>query len=68
LGPNSLCNPGDPSKGKKPDTRSLNKWKDGNYLYADIDKRKVKEVRDIWPFFRDRRIDTYSDLLKRFCD
>jgi N-carbamoylputrescine amidase len=41
---------------------------DETILYADIDKRRVKEVRDIWPFFRDRRIDTYSDLLKRFCD
>ncbi len=28
-------------------------------LYADIDMARVKEVRDIWPFFRDRRIDSY---------
>jgi len=41
---------------------------DETILYANIDKRRVKEVRDIWPFFRDRRIDTYEDLLKRFCD
>jgi N-carbamoylputrescine amidase len=37
-------------------------------LYANIDLKRTKEVRDIWPFFRDRRIDTYHDLLKRFCD
>ena len=37
-------------------------------LYADIDKERTKEVRDIWPFLRDRRIDTYGDLLKRYCD
>jgi len=37
-------------------------------LYANIDKERTKEVRDIWPFLRDRRIDTYKDLLKRYCD
>ncbi|NOZ91256.1 MAG: carbon-nitrogen hydrolase [Epsilonproteobacteria bacterium] len=36
-------------------------------LYAHIDKKRTKEVRDIWPFFRDRRIDSYQDLLKRYC-
>lgn len=37
-------------------------------LYAQIDKKRTKEVRDIWPFLRDRRIDAYGDLLKRYCD
>ncbi len=37
-------------------------------LYASIDKQRTKEVRDIWPFLRDRRIDAYDDLLKRYCD
>ena len=37
-------------------------------LYAEIDKNRVREVRDIWPFFRDRRICSYGDLLKRYCD
>ena len=36
-------------------------------LYAEIDQRRTKEVRDIWPFLRDRRIDEYEDLLKRYC-
>ena len=37
-------------------------------LYADIDHNRTKEVRDIWPFLRDRRIDAYDCLLKRYCD
>jgi len=37
-------------------------------LFVDINMERTKEVRDIWPFLRDRRIDTYSDLLKRYCD
>ena len=37
-------------------------------LYADIDHARTKEVRDIWPFLRDRRIESYQCLLKRYCD
>ena len=37
-------------------------------LYANIDRQRTKELRDIWPFLRDRRIDAYADLLKRYCD
>jgi len=37
-------------------------------LYATIDSKRTKEVRDIWPFLRDRRIDTYGELTKRYCD
>ena len=37
-------------------------------LYAEIDHKRTKEVRDIWPFLRDRRIDAYGNLLKRYCD
>ena len=37
-------------------------------LYADIDHNRTKEVRDIWPFLRDRRIEEYQCLLKRYCD
>jgi len=42
--------------------------RDETILYADINLNRIKEVRDIWPFFRDRRIEAYSDLLRRFCD
>jgi len=37
-------------------------------LYADIEHERTKEVRDIWPFLRDRRIEEYQSLLKRYCD
>jgi len=40
----------------------------GCILYAEIDSERTKEVRDIWPFLRDRRIDAYGNLLKRYCD
>ncbi len=37
-------------------------------LYAEVEKTRSKAVRDIWPFLRDRRIDAYECLQKRFCD
>ncbi|HVF34807.1 MAG TPA: carbon-nitrogen hydrolase [Candidatus Saccharimonadia bacterium] len=37
-------------------------------LVADIDLSRSENVRRIWPFLRDRRIDAYGDLLKRFRD
>ncbi|MCB9035358.1 MAG: carbon-nitrogen hydrolase [Lewinellaceae bacterium] len=35
---------------------------------VEIDKQRTEEVRRIWPFFRDRRIDAYEGLLKRYID
>lgn len=35
-------------------------------LVADIDLERTEAVRRIWPFLRDRRIDAYADLLKRY--
>lgn len=37
-------------------------------VIVDIDCARSEEVRRIWPFLRDRRIDAYDDLLKRFRD
>lgn len=37
-------------------------------LLVDIDLERSESVRRIWPFLRDRRIDAYQDLLKRFRD
>jgi len=34
----------------------------------DIDKKRTEEVRRIWPFLRDRRIDAYGEILKRYID
>jgi len=37
-------------------------------LLADVDLARSEDVRRIWPFLRDRRIDAYADLTKRFRD
>jgi len=35
---------------------------------VEVDLFRGEEVRRIWPFFRDRRIDAFGDLVKRFRD
>jgi N-carbamoylputrescine amidase len=37
-------------------------------IIVDVDLQRGEHVRRIWPFLRDRRIETYGDLTKRFCD
>lgn len=37
-------------------------------LVADIDLQRSEQVRRMWPFLRDRRIDAYAELLKRYRD
>jgi len=37
-------------------------------VLVDIDRQRTESVRRIWPFFRDRRIDAYDGLLKRYLD
>ena len=37
-------------------------------LTAELDLSKVDVTRTHWPFLRDRRIDAYGDLTKRFLD
>jgi N-carbamoylputrescine amidase len=37
-------------------------------LVVDCDRRHQEDVRRSWPFLRDRRIDAYDDLTKRFRD
>ncbi len=37
-------------------------------LIVEIDMTRSEKVRRIWPFLRDRRIDAYGDLLKRYRD
>lgn len=34
----------------------------------DVDLRRSEQVRRWWPFLRDRRIDAYGDLIRRFRD
>ena len=37
-------------------------------LVQEIDRTRCEYVRRIWPFLRDRRIEAYGDLLKRYAD
>tara|TARA_B100000524_G_scaffold326275_1_gene209682 strand:+ start:267 stop:1208 length:942 start_codon:yes stop_codon:yes gene_type:complete len=37
---------------------------DEQVLICDIDLKKIDTVRRHWPFFRDRRIDSYKNILK----
>jgi N-carbamoylputrescine amidase len=37
-------------------------------LLAEVDLSRSESVRRIWPFLRDRRIDAYGDILKRYRD
>jgi N-carbamoylputrescine amidase len=37
-------------------------------LMAEVDLGRSEHVRRIWPFLRDRRIDAYGDLTKRYRD
>jgi N-carbamoylputrescine amidase len=37
-------------------------------LLVSVDLTQVNATRVQWPFLRDRRIDAYGDLTKRFVD
>jgi N-carbamoylputrescine amidase len=37
-------------------------------LVAEIDVGRIEEVRRNWPFLRDRRVDAYGGLDRRFLD
>lgn len=37
-------------------------------LMAEVDLKHLENVRNNWPFLRDRRIDAYQDITKRFID
>ncbi|ADV27226.1 Nitrilase/cyanide hydratase and apolipoprotein N-acyltransferase [Pseudoxanthomonas suwonensis 11-1] len=41
---------------------------DATVLVCEVDLQRSEHVRRIWPFLRDRRIDAYGDLLKRYID
>ena len=41
---------------------------DEHILIADCNLKALEDIRRIWPFFRDRRIDSYSDVTKRLID
>ncbi|SDM00316.1 N-carbamoylputrescine amidase [Catalinimonas alkaloidigena] len=35
-------------------------------MVVELDRTRSENVRRIWPFFRDRRIDAYQDITQRF--
>ena len=37
-------------------------------VVVDVDLQRTETVRQWWPFLRDRRIDAYQDLARRFVD
>ncbi len=37
-------------------------------LVADIERSRAETVRRVWPFFRDRRIDAYEGITRRYLD
>jgi N-carbamoylputrescine amidase len=41
---------------------------DADVLVADVDLQRSEDVRRWWPFLRDRRVDAYGDLTRRFRD
>lgn len=41
---------------------------DEEILIVDIDKSRTEAVRRMWPFFRDRRIDEFGEITKRYRD
>jgi len=41
---------------------------DEDVAVVEVDRQRTEDVRRIWPFFRDRRIDAYDGLLKRYLD
>ena len=38
------------------------------YQVVEVDMGRSEQVRRWWPFLRDRRIDAYDEILKRFAD
>ena len=37
-------------------------------LLAEVPLARSEEVRRIWPYLRDRRIDAYQDIVRRYID
>ena len=54
-----VCDPGGQVLDRLDDTRE-------SLLIRDVVTSEVESHRRVWPFLRDRRIDAYSDLTKRF--
>ena len=42
--------------------------KNDEILIYNVDFDEIEEFRKIWPFFRDRRVDSYENITKRWID
>lgn len=42
--------------------------RENSIFLVEIDRRRSEDVRRIWPFLRDRRIEEYAGLTRRFLD
>jgi len=42
--------------------------KEEQVLVVELDGKRSEDVRRIWPYLRDRRIDAYADLVRRYRD
>jgi N-carbamoylputrescine amidase len=60
-GTSFACDPQGRMLGQAPTDRE-------DLLVVDCALDRIARVRRLWPFFRDRRIDAYGDLLRRFRD
>ena len=54
--------------GPQGELRHLSPSDSEDVALVDIDLRRSEQVRRWWPFLRDRRIDAYADLTRRFRD
>ena len=60
-GQSFICDPmGKITKKASPDKEEI--------LIDEVDLSKIDKTRTVWPFFRDRRIETYTDLTKRWLE
>ncbi len=46
----------------------LEQRSDQHNIVVEVDLERSENVRRWWPFLRDRRIDAYAGLTKRFLD
>jgi N-carbamoylputrescine amidase len=37
-------------------------------LICEVDLKEIDDFRKIWPFYRDRRLDSYTKITKRWID
>ncbi len=54
--------------GPQGETLALAGNSDEEILIVEVDRKRTEAVRRMWPYFRDRRIDAYGDIIRRYRD